>query len=214
MNDESRAAAGLSLWHDTLGETIPTDGPLPADVTVDVAIVGAGYTGLWTAYYLNEQRPDLRIAVLDAQTVGFGASGRNGGWCSAIMPMSLSGLAHRHGRDAAVSMQRAMNDTVTEVGRVVDVEGVDCGFAHGGYLMMARNRPQAQRVHSHLAEMEEFGFGEDHHRWTSASEASSLVGATDLVGAAFTPHCAALHPARLASGSCGLVVSRCTITRR
>lgn len=200
MSDERVAPAGLSLWHDTLSEEPATDGALPGDTSVDVVIVGAGYTGLWTAYYLSGRRPDLRVVVLDAQTVGFGASGRNGGWCSAIMPMSLTGLARRHGRVAAVAMQQAMNDTVAEVGRVVEAEAIDCGFAHGGYLMMARNRAQVQRVHAHLAEMEEFGFGEAHHRWTSADEARSLVGATDLLGGAFTPHCAALHPARLASG--------------
>jgi glycine/D-amino acid oxidase-like deaminating enzyme len=105
-------------------------------------------------------------------------------------------------------MQQAMNDTVAEVGRVVQVEAIDCGFAHGGYLMMARNRPQVQRVHAHLAEMDEFGFGEPHHRWTSADEARSLVGATDLLGGAFTPHCAALHPARLACGLAAVVRAR------
>lgn len=208
MSDVRRAPAGVSLWHDTLLAPPVTDGALPGDTTVDVAVVGAGYTGLWTAYYLSERRPDLRIVVLEAQTVGFGASGRNGGWCSAIMPMSLPALAHRHGRDAAVAMQRAMNDTITEVGRVVADEGVDCGFATGGYLMMARNRPQVQRVHAHLAEMEEFGFGEEHHRWTTADEARSMVGATDLLGGAFTPHCAALHPARLAVGLAEAVRAR------
>jgi glycine/D-amino acid oxidase-like deaminating enzyme len=208
MSDMSVAPAGVSLWHDTLTGPPPSDGVLPGPLDVDVAIVGAGFTGLWTAYYLSERRPDLRVVVLDAHTIGFGASGRNGGWCSAIMPMSLTGLAHRHGRDAAIAMQRVMNDTVGEVGRVVDIEGLDCGFAHGGYMMMARNRPQVQRVHEHLAEMERFGFGDDHHRWTPAHDARTLVGATDLLGGAFTPHCAALHPARLAAGLADVVRAR------
>jgi glycine/D-amino acid oxidase-like deaminating enzyme len=208
MSDVKVAPAGLSLWHDTLHGPTATDGALSGDLDVDVAIVGAGYTGLWTAYYLTERRPDLRVAVLEAQTVGFGASGRNGGWCSAIMPMSLTGLASRHGRDAAVSMQRAMYDTVTEVGRVVLVEDIDCDFVQGGYMMMARNRPQVLRVHEHLAEMAEFGFGDAHHRWTPADETRALVGATDVVGGAFTPHCAALHPARLVAGLADVVRSR------
>lgn len=208
MSDVTVAPAGVSLWHDTLHHVATTDGAVPGDLSVDVAVVGAGYTGLWTAYYLSERRPDLRIAVLEAHTVGFGASGRNGGWCSAIMPMSLTALARRHGRHAAVAMQRAMYDTVGEVARVVEAEEIDCGFTQGGYVMMARHRPQVQRVHAHLAEMEQFGFGEEHHRWISAGEARALVGATELLGGAFTPHCAALHPARLAVGLCDAVRAR------
>ncbi|HRK45902.1 MAG TPA: FAD-binding oxidoreductase, partial [Nocardioides sp.] len=80
---------GLSLWH----ETTPTDWtPRPAlagDTEADVAIVGAGYTGLWTAYYLARAEPSLRIVMVESEVAGFGASGRNGGWCSALFPTSL-----------------------------------------------------------------------------------------------------------------------------
>ena len=190
----------VSLWQDTLGEPSASDGPLPGPSAADVVIVGAGYTGLWTALSLADRDPGLRIVVLEAETIGFGASGRNGGWCSAIMPMSLTALAGRHGRDAAIAMQRAMNDTVAEIGRTVAAEGIDCGFVQGGYVMLARNRPQVDRVRAHLAEMDEFGFGAPDHRWLDASEASSQVAASGVLGGAFTPHCAALHPARLVHG--------------
>src|SRR5688572_25964044 len=86
--------------------------PLPGDLDLDVAIVGAGFTGLWTAYYLAKADPSLRIAVLEAQVAGFGASGRNGGWCSALFPQSLPALARAHGRRRALDLYRAMQATV------------------------------------------------------------------------------------------------------
>src|SRR6478735_9054015 len=104
---------------------------IDADTDVDVAIVGAGLTGLWTAYYLQERDPSLRILLLEKEVAGFGASGRNGGWCSSLFPWSASKLDARYGRDAAVGMRQAMVDTVDEVGRVAETEGIDIDFARG-----------------------------------------------------------------------------------
>ncbi|MDQ2959415.1 MAG: FAD-binding oxidoreductase, partial [Actinomycetota bacterium] len=86
----------------------------PAARVFDVAIIGAGYTGLWTAYYLSLADPGLRIAIVEAEVAGFGASGRNGGWCSGLYPVSLATLSVEHGRDQAVRQYRAMQATVTE----------------------------------------------------------------------------------------------------
>ncbi|MCW2851693.1 MAG: dependent oxidoreductase, partial [Nocardioides sp.] len=71
--------AGLSLWHATAGGSWAPRSPLPGDTEADVAIVGAGFTGLWTAYDLAEADPSLRVVVLESEVAGFGASGRNGG---------------------------------------------------------------------------------------------------------------------------------------
>jgi len=72
-----------SLWWNTLPEELATSSryALHSDINVDVAVVGAGYTGLWTAYYLQQRDPNLNIAIIDAEVAGYGASGRNGGWC-------------------------------------------------------------------------------------------------------------------------------------
>src|SRR5712675_421361 len=120
---EPPARDPLSFWHDSLPDPITPRPALPSDhivdsnYSVDIAIVGAGYTGLWTAYYLKKADPSLRIAVLEAHFAGFGASGRNGGWCSAIFPSSLTKIAKVAGsRDAAAALQRALNQTVDEVG--------------------------------------------------------------------------------------------------
>ena len=107
-----------SLWNDTLSDSLrcPTD-PLDGTIACDVAIVGAGLTGLWSAHYLARRQPSLSIVVIDAHGVGFGASGRNGGWASALLPMSLDRMAREHGRDRAVAMQRAMIATLDFVAR-------------------------------------------------------------------------------------------------
>ena len=125
-----------SLWLDTvLDDTESVRPSLPGPKSVDIAIVGAGFTGLWTAYYLLTKDPSLRIALLEAEIAGYGASGRNGGWCSAIMPVSLADFAAGPGgRQGAVGMQDEMNKTVDEVGRAAAAEGIDCDFAKGGYL--------------------------------------------------------------------------------
>lgn len=190
-----------SLWHASLDESeLAPRSPLGGDVAVDVAIVGAGYTGLWTAYYLAERDPSLRIAVIEAATAGFGASGRNGGWCSALLPMGLDTTAASHGRDAAVRLQREMFATVDEVGAVAEREGIDCHFVKGGTLVLARNPAHVDRLRAEIDHMRSYGFGEDDVSWLSADEARTQLGATRIEGAQFTPHCAAIHPARLARG--------------
>jgi glycine/D-amino acid oxidase-like deaminating enzyme len=185
----------VSFWLSTL-DLAPRPA-LPGDRDVDVAIVGAGFTGLWTAYYLASADPSLRIAVLEAEVAGFGASGRNGGWCSALYPESWSSVARRHGHAAAVALARAMESTVDEVGRVAAAEGVDCHFAKGGTVTLARTAPQEARGRAHVEAESAFGVDVS---WLPAAEATALCGATSVRGGVYTPHCAAIHPGRLVRG--------------
>ena len=149
-----RVAHTDSLWWDTLpaGLRGPARPPLTENIAVDVAIVGAGYTGLWTAYYLLRQQPDLRLVIIDAQVAGFGASSRNGGWCSALLPIALSTIAKQSSRDAAIAWQRQMFATVQEVGTVAATEGIDCDFRLGGTVQLARSSPQLSRAHAEVAD--------------------------------------------------------------
>ncbi len=151
----------LSFWFDSLNPSLDDLSPRPplaGDLAVDVAIVGGGLTGLWTAYYLATAQPSLRIAVLEKHIAGFGASGRNGGWCSALFPSSTASLARRHGRDAAVAMRRAMIETVDEVGRVATAEGIDCDFVRGGTVTLARSRTQLDSANAEVAEAAHCGW--------------------------------------------------------
>ena len=190
----------LSFWHDTVPGTLTPGAPLDGDTEADVAIVGAGFTGLWTAYYLVKANPGLRVVVCEAEIAGFGASGRNGGWCSALFPASLGKLERMGGRDQAIAMQKAMHQTVDEVGRAAAAEGIDCHFAKGGTVMLARSPAQLERARAEVAEAREFGFGEDDLRLLDAAEARAMAGASGVLGGTYTPHCAAIHPSRLARG--------------
>jgi glycine/D-amino acid oxidase-like deaminating enzyme len=178
----------------------PSRPPLEGDATADVAIVGGGYTGLWTAYYLTQRDPSLRVIVIEAEQVGFGASGRNGGWCSALLPMSLDAIASRSSRGEATRMQQAMHDTVAEVGRVAALEGIDCHWAHGGTISIARNAAQEARLRQHVEHLHGYGFTDDDYRMLDPGDARQACGISSVVAGAHTPHCAAIHPARLVRG--------------
>jgi glycine/D-amino acid oxidase-like deaminating enzyme len=191
-----------SLWLDTVAPDDPLEPrpPLPGDLDVDVAIVGGGFTGLWTAYALRRADPSVRVAVLEAEICGFGASGRNGGWASALLPMSLHTIAARHGRVAAVALQRAMFDAVAEIRRVCHDEGIDCHYARDGSVHAATSPAHVHRLRDELDEARAFGLGDDALTWLDRRAAAALVDVPGLLGATFTPHCAAIHPARLVRG--------------
>ncbi len=170
------------------------------DVSCDVAVVGAGFTGLWTAYYLLREDPTLRVVVLEAETAGFGASGRNGGWCSALFPAGPDKLARLPGSSyaAARAQHAAMQDSVDEVVRVAGEEGIDADVTKGGTVVVARTPVQLARAR---AEVEHARlWGRDDLTLLSAEEAASVVRMSRTLGATYTPDCAAIHPWRLVRG--------------
>jgi len=191
---------GNSFWFDSLPEPVVARDRLTSDLEVDVAIVGGGYTGLWTAYYLSGIDPHLRIAVLEQEVAGFGASGRNGGWCSAFFAASPERLARREGNEAMHRLRRALQETVDEVGAVAASEGIDCHYRKGGSISLARSEAQVARARAEIESLRGLRIGEDDVRWCEPAEARSLVAARDVLGAIYTPHCAAVHPARLVRG--------------
>ncbi len=200
----------LSLWHETSGDDLLPRPSLPGDVDVDVAIVGAGFTGLWTAYYLSERDPSLRIAVLEREVAGFGASGRNGGWVSGLFPVSRERLASLAGssRRNATAMTTAMRESVDEVGRVAREEDVDCDFHKGGTVVMARTAVQVARARAEIADAYAWGDTDADIRLLDASEAADHVRASRVLAATYTPHCARVHPAKLVRGLARVVEAR------
>jgi len=198
----------LSLWWDGLPGDLTLRPGLPGDLEVDVAIVGGGLTGLWTAYYLSLADEHLRIAVLERDVVGFGASGRNGGWCSALFSVSEATLDKAGGPGAGRRQRLAMEETVREVGRVAATEGIECRFHHGGTVVLARTPAQLQRTHQEIAEARARGIGEEDLAFLSPAEARERVGATRVLGGTYTPHCAAVDPARLVRGLAEVVEGR------
>lgn len=196
----------MSLWLDRVGvgERRPA---LGGNLDVDVAIVGAGFTGLWTAYYLAKADPSLRIAVLEAEFAGFGASGRNGGWCSALFPASWDKIARSHGRPAALALKAAMRQSISEVERVTAAERIECGFARGGTLAFARSGVQLTRARAEVEHGRSWGDTEADLRLLAPAEVAEISGVSGALGATFTPHCAALDPGRLVRALAEVVAS-------
>ncbi len=200
LTDASPAPPGVAYWHDSLVEAPVVRPALTGDLDADVAIVGGGYTGLWTALYLAAAEPSLSIAVIEREHVGFGASGRNGGWCSALFATSTATLVRRYGRPAADALRRALKDAVDEVGRRAQAEEIDCAYHKGGTVVLARSAAQWARLCGEVEEARALGIGEDDLALLGPTEVGEKVRATHVLGGTFTPHCAAIHPARLAHG--------------
>ncbi|WP_449433570.1 NAD(P)/FAD-dependent oxidoreductase [Pseudomonas putida] len=188
------------LWYEPGQPRKPLEGATDADVV----IVGAGYTGLWTAYYLLKSDPTLRVVLLEKREVGFGASGRNGGWASAIFPISLPRVAQLYSHAAALNLQAAMNDTVDEIGRVLALEGVEADYAKQGFVSLARSAPQLARARAAVEASARFGLP---GQWQvlQGSEACARVGAQGTLGGLYTEHCALIHPGKLVRGLAQLV---------
>jgi len=207
------------LWHDDLGPR-PGEERTGGDSLreADIVIVGAGFTGLWTAYHLLVEQPGLRVIVFEADRVGAGASGRNGGWCTPELPLSLDTVDERHGPGAAHRWRTALVDTVATVRAILDTEQIDAQWADGGWLQWCRNAAQRERVEHTVAMFRRHGFGPEALTWMEPEEAASIARATSVVGASFSSQTTALHPARLVHGLAdavrrrgGLIVERCRV---
>ena len=193
-----------SFWLEDLDEPLTPRPALTRSTDVDVAILGGGYSGLWTAYYLLQHEPSLRVAVVEKEIAGFGASGRNGGWCSSKFPVTAGSLTKRFGAKAARALLLAMRDTVDEVGRVCANEGIDAQFHKGGILTLARGAHQLPGIR---ASYERLGLA-DRYQVLNAAEAGERIRVTDVHGGLYTPDGASLHPARLVRGLARAVEAR------
>ncbi len=201
MNDatDDSADSTTALWVDQVEGTTARRRALAGPMDVDVAVVGAGYTGLWTAYALLIADPTRRVLIVERETVGFGASGRNGGWCVGELAGGLDGAIETYGRGPAIGLTRAIVDTVDEIGRVIDDERIDCGFTKGGVVRLARSAVQVTRQRAEAELFTACGLG-DELAMLSAGEATERLRATDVRGGLWYRPGARVHPARLVHG--------------
>jgi len=179
----------MSLWWSLVDHPAFTPGTL--DRPWDVVIVGGGFSGLWTAHHLKEWEPTLRIAVLEKNRVGSGASGRNGGWVSALYPIEDHKLLRHSTAESILSLHSHLRKTINDIGDFAMRERIDCGFAKGGSLTIARNEGQLKRLTSHI---------EPEYTLLGARETKSRIHMSGALGSTFTPHCAAINPAALVAG--------------
>lgn len=193
----------VSFWYDAVG--LPTPGRrLTTSINADIAIVGGGFTGLWTAYYLKLANPGLRVAILEQRFCGYGASGRNGGWLFGGIAGSRQRYQQSHGRQAVIDLQRAMNDSVDEVIRVAHREAIDADIVKGGVLEVAYTPAQLKRLEAFVSE--EHSWGEADHVLLTAAESSARIAIANTLGAAFSPHGARIQPAKLVRGLAQAVI--------
>ena len=180
---------------------------LSQDIVLDVAIIGAGYSGLWTAYYLKRDNPSLKIAIFEADTVGQGASGRNGGWLMGGFSGDIDYLNQCRGEQRVLA-KALIHSAIEEVGAVCQRHNIDCDLVHGGNLRVAARYPeQLLRLQKELTYWRNEGFGEEDVRWLDGSSLSSHINMHQGQAALFTPHCARIHPAKLVTGLASAVES-------
>ena len=140
--------ANSSLW---AANSLPLQsGQLNDSIDCDVAIIGGGFSGLWSAFHLNTYDPKLKIAIFEAEDIGFGASGRNGGWASTDYPVSRTTLMKRHGVESTNRLFNLLDSSINEIGEFARNFAPDTGFTLSGTMMFARNRGQEQRLRQEI----------------------------------------------------------------
>ena len=193
-------------WEQT--PTEPTRAALDGDVDADVAVVGAGYTGLWTAHYLLERDPTLRVVVVESRHVGYGASGRNGGWCYDGFAASLSRIERASDLETARRFAAALRAAVDEVGATARRLDLDIGYHKGGSIEFLRNGGQLARAEEDVAAARRYGWKEADLRIVGRDEALTHGRAEGVVGGLVSTHAAAIQPALLAHGLAGSLERR------
>lgn len=189
-----------SLWWSTLDAPVTPRAALDRHLDVDVAIVGGGFTGLWTARELKRRDPTLQVVVLEKEVCGFGASGRNGGWASALYPLGDEAIISRHGRDAFDRLRQQLRRGVFELGQSLARDDIDAHFVQGGTLDFARSLLQVRRLRQRVESARELGYTAEDLVWLDPPDAKARGHVAGALGATYSPHCARLHPARLVRG--------------
>jgi len=176
-------------------EYVPSP-PLDKSIAVDVAIIGGGFTGVSTAYHLKKLEPSLKVAVCESQVVGFGASGRNGGFAMTLFGLTMQITKFRFGEAAVLSAHRYMERAVDYVGELVQEHNLDCDYERPGFLRVATSEKYAERIKEEMALAQRLGIGGI--EWIDAETLAKEVKSPLYLGAWWEPRCALVNPAKLA----------------
>ncbi|MET8520810.1 FAD-dependent oxidoreductase [Nocardioides sp. NPDC004968] len=196
----TRTGTPASHWLHDVNPARSSRTPLHGHRAYDVAIVGGGYTGLWAAHYLLRNAPGTRIAILEAHHVGAGASGRNGGWLSHLVPGNRSVYAHQAGKDRTLALQRLMIEAVEEVLSEAASLNLAIDAVQGGNLVVASTPAELHRLKARCRADREFGLTDVECRLVSASEAKQRINVHGAIGGLYYPTVARIHPAKLVDG--------------
>lgn len=188
--------ANSSLWAESARKLDTRE--LAGNKEFDVAIIGGGFSGLWTAYHLNQLDKSLRIAVFEAREIGFGASGRNGGWASSEYPVTKKSLIKRHGEAKTNQLFDALDQSINEIGKFAKKYAPNAGFVKSGSLYFSRNHGQLERLRAKSSTKD----------WLSAKELREFINVEGALGGVFDPSCATVHPFELLQGLAEFLIKR------
>jgi glycine/D-amino acid oxidase-like deaminating enzyme len=178
--------------------------PLTSAAAVDVAIIGAGYTGLSTAYHLKAAEPSLDVAVLESETVGFGASGRNAGFVMTLFGASLGLMKALHGADKVREAHRYMERSIDSLEEMIGAHKLDCDFERVGFLKVATSPRYAGRIRDEIETLDKLGI--HGHRWLERAELDKRVRSSTFLGALLEPGCGLINPRKWVDALAGLAV--------
>jgi glycine/D-amino acid oxidase-like deaminating enzyme len=179
---------------------------LQGDETADVVIVGGGYTGMWSAYFLTEASPGIRVTLLEQDECGSGPSGRNGGFASGWWD-ELPALVRYFGPDQALAACRAVGRSVLAIGAWCERHDVDAWFNHSGYLQVATS-PAQEGAWSEAVSIARRLRVEEEFVPLSAAEVKERCASPVLGSGALMRDGATVQPARLARGLRGVLLER------
>ena len=172
--------------------------PLEGEIKVDVAIIGGGFTGIASSYFLKQQEPSLRVAVLESEVVGYGASGRNGGFAMTLFGMTMGLTALRFGKQKALEAHRYMEKAVDLVKDLVIKHNIDCDFEFPGFLRVATTAKFEKRI-KHEVELAQ-SLGIKGIEWIDREKTIEQVNSPLYLGAWWEPRCGLVNPAKLVRG--------------
>jgi glycine/D-amino acid oxidase-like deaminating enzyme len=186
-----------SLWLSTAAIAPPKLPQLDRDVSTDVAIIGAGYTGLAAAHHLSGA--GVECLVIDANDAGWGASGRNGGMAVPRYKKSWSSLAQEFGRERTRHLHRLVYQAVDLLEQTVAEYGIACGFSRDGHITAAHNARSLEMLKADVQWLTSEG-GDRIPRLIVAGEVAALSGASGYIGGYLDTRAAGIHPLEYARG--------------
>lgn len=196
-----------SFWLEDSQDNLEPRPALTQSETVDVVIMGAGFSGLWTAYYLKRSEPSLSIAIVEKEIAGYGASGRNGGWCTPMFPVSPNVAIERYGIQATHDLYKAMFDTISEFERVVLEESLDIDWQMSGSLTVALGEHGLPSLEDTIQIYKQIGL-EQEHTYLDEHGTAERVKIAGAKASVFTKRSAVIHPGKLARHLARLIEGR------
>ena len=183
-----------SLWLAEYGEYRP-EPALAGDLAVDVAVIGGGFTGLSTAIALKRREPALDVAVVEAKTVGYGASGRNGSFAMTVIGLGFGTTAMLRGKSFLQRAHSYMERCVDGLEGFIDEAGLECDKIRPGFLRVATTASYVKRLQRQVELMTSLGF--EGITWLDGASTRKMVDSERYLGAMWEPRLVLVNPAKL-----------------